>query len=299
VAVDASLAQMPAEAGGLEDALFSPVREQAEVMIGWARSAEALAAEHHVLEERAMSDGMELMRLLVQAHLELRALREQHRDDVTDADGDTRVTCEDGQERGRVMIFGDVTASRKAYRRKGKENLYPQDAELNWGPRCYSAGVERRIAEAIAVMPAERAAAQVSRMGAVTVGKRQAQETAEAYAVDFEGFYASRRPEPCPEGWAVLLSCDGSAFTVLPSARVCQILCARGLFPVRFRMFIRCLFFALSEMLLPVLSGGPAEPGIPCCSGADAARPGFLPVLLIPGAAALPVPGSPGGRPRL
>jgi len=218
VAVDASLAQMPAEAGGLEDALFSPVREQAEVMIGWARSAEALAAEHHVLEERAMSVGMELMRLLVLAHLELRARREQRRDDVTDADGDTRVTCEDGQERGRVMIFGDVTASRKAYRRKGKENLYPQDAELNWGPRCYSAGVERRIAEAIAVMPAERAAAQVSRMGAVTVGKRQAQETAEAYAVDFEGFYASRRPEPCPEGWAVLLSCDGSAFTVLPSA---------------------------------------------------------------------------------
>jgi hypothetical protein len=75
------------------------------------------------------------------------------------------VTCEDGQERGRVMIFVDVTASRKAYRRKGKETLYSQDAELNWGPRCYSAGVERRIAEAIAVMSAERAAAQVSRMG--------------------------------------------------------------------------------------------------------------------------------------
>jgi hypothetical protein len=101
VAVDASLAQIPAQAGELEDVLFSPVREQAEVMIAWARSGEALAAEHHVLEERAMSDGMNLMRLLVQAHLELRALREQRRDDVTDAAGDRRVTCEDGQERGR------------------------------------------------------------------------------------------------------------------------------------------------------------------------------------------------------
>ena len=29
-------------------------------------------------------------------------------------------------------------------------DLYPQDAELNWGPRCYSAGIERRLAEAIA-----------------------------------------------------------------------------------------------------------------------------------------------------
>jgi len=54
-------------------------------------------------------------------------------------------------------------------------------------------------------------------------------------------------------------------------------------------MFIRCLFFALSDVLLPVLSGGPADPGIPCRSGADAARPGFLPVLLIPGTAALSV----------
>ncbi len=68
------------------------------------------------------------------------------------------------------------------------------------------------------MVPAERAAAQVSRAGAVTVGKRQAEETAEAYAADFEGYYAARLPEPCAAGWAVLLTCDGSAFTVLPSA---------------------------------------------------------------------------------
>jgi hypothetical protein len=116
------------------------------------------------------------------------------------------------------MIFGEVVTSRAAYRRRGKENLYPQDRELNWLPRMYSAGVERRIAEAIAVVPAERAAAQVSAQGAVTIGKRQAEETAVAVAADFEGYYAARRPQPRPEGWAVLLTCDGSAFPVLPSA---------------------------------------------------------------------------------
>jgi hypothetical protein len=52
-------------------------------------------------------------------------------------------------------------------------------------------------------------------------------------------------------------------------------------------MFIRCLFFALSDVPLPVLSGGPAEPGIPCRSGADAACPGYRAVLLIRGAAVL------------
>ena len=226
MAVDASMAHsLPggaaggkAEAADLEDGLFSAVREHSELMITWAKSAEALALEHGQLEERAMADGLELMRLLAQAHMSLRAAREQRRDGVTDADGDVRAVTEDGQEHTRVMIFGPVRTSRIAYRTRGKENLYPQDAELNWGPRCYSAGLERRIAEAIAVMPAERAAAQVSRMGAVTVGKRQAEETAEAYAADFEGFYAARRPEPCPDDQAVLLTCDGSALTVLPAA---------------------------------------------------------------------------------
>jgi hypothetical protein len=67
---------------------------------------------------------------------------------------------------------------------------------------------------------------------------------------------------------------------------VCQILCARGLFAVRFRMFIRCLFFALSDVLLPGLRPALTESGLPSCSGADAACPGYRAVLLIPGAAA-------------
>jgi hypothetical protein len=221
VAVDASIAHIRPggePAAGPEEALFGPFREQVESMIGWARSDEALGADHHVLEERALKDGMEAVRRLMQGSLDLRALREQRRDDVTDRDGDVRGTAERGRERARVMIFGEVLTSRTGYRKKGKPDLYPQDAELGWGPRCYSAGVEKPIAEAIALAPAGRAAAQVSAAGAVTVGKRQAEEIAAAFAADFGGFYASRLPGPCPPDWAVLLTCDGSAFTVLPGA---------------------------------------------------------------------------------
>ena len=67
---------------------------------------------------------------------------------------------------------------------------------------------------------------------------------------------------------------------------VSDILCA-GFFPVRYQMFIRYPFFALSDVLVPVLFSGSGEPDFPCCSGADAACPGFLPVVLVPGAAAL------------
>jgi len=221
--VDASIAHdggagEAAGHGDAEEALFAAVRAHAEVVIAWAGSEQSLALEHEQLEKQAMDAGFEFMRLLTQAHLDLRAAREQRRGDVTDADGDVRATCEDGHERTRVMIYGPVRTSRIAYRKKGKENLYPQDAELNWGEQSYSAGIIRRNAKAVAVAPFGQAAQQVSAQGAIHLGKRQSEELAIAVTSDFEGFYASRRPEPRDPGTGVLLTADGSAFAVLPGA---------------------------------------------------------------------------------
>ena len=177
VAVGASIAheRVAGEAAGHEDAeeaLFAAARAHAEAMIAWAGSEQSLALEHEQLESETMKAGFEFMRLLTQAHLDLRAARERRRDDVTDADGDARTICEDGHERVRVMMYGPVTTSRIAYRKKGKENLYPQDAELNWGQQSYSAGIIGRNAEAVATAPFGQAAAQVSAQGAIHLGKR-------------------------------------------------------------------------------------------------------------------------------
>ena len=87
MAVDASIAYFPPGlaaggqpgAGDLEDALFSAVREHAESMICWAKSGEALALEHDQLEEKTLAGGYELMRVLAESHMALRAAREQRR----------------------------------------------------------------------------------------------------------------------------------------------------------------------------------------------------------------------------
>ena len=223
MAVDASIAheRVAGEATGHEDAeaaLFAAVRGHAEAVIAWTGSEQALGLEHEELQKQAMQAGFESMRLLTQAHLDLRTAREQRRADVADADGDVRVTCEDGHERTRVMIYGPVRTSRIAYRKQGKENLYPQDAELNWGEQAYSAGIIRRNAEAVAAAPFGQAAAQVSAQGAIHLGKRQSEELAIAAVADFGAFYASRRPAPCDPATGLLLTADGSAFPVLPGA---------------------------------------------------------------------------------
>lgn len=207
-----------AGAADSEDALFTGVRGHADAMIAWAGSPEALALDNGRLESRVMRDGLEFMRLLTQAHLDLRGAREQPRTDVTDAGGDARTRCEDGHERTRVMIYGRVRTTRIAYRRRGKENLYPQDAELNWGEHAYSAGIVARNAGAVAAGPFEQAAEQVSAQGAIRLGKRQCEQLAIAAACDFDAFYASRLPQPSEAGTGLLLTADGSAFPVLPGA---------------------------------------------------------------------------------
>jgi len=199
VAVDASFAHDHVAgrddgdtwAADSEEALFAGVRGHAEAMIAWAGSPEALALDNGQLESRAMRDGLEFMRLLTQAHLDLRAAREQPRHDVTDAGGNARTSSEDGHERTRVMIYGPVRTTRIAYRRRGKENLYPQDAELNWGEHAYSAGIVARNAGAVAAGPFEQAAEQVSAQGAIRLGKRQCEQLAIAAAGDFHAFYGS------------------------------------------------------------------------------------------------------------
>jgi len=206
-------------AADLEDALFAGVRQHLESMIGWARSEEALALEHDQFEGKTLAGGFEVMRLFTEAHMAVRTAREQRRADVLDADGDRRSSAETGQEHTRIMVYGPVRTSRIAYKRHRKPNLYPQDQELNWAAvHFYSAGVVKRVAREAASVPFEQAAAQVSAAGAITIGKRQAEELAVGAVADFEAFYAARRPGPCPAGTGLLITADGSAFPVLPGA---------------------------------------------------------------------------------
>jgi hypothetical protein len=181
------------DAATAEDGMFALVRELTESQIAWARSDEAQGLEHGVLEEHVLGQGFEWMRLLTQGYLRVRAAREQRRTDVTDADGDARVSAVAGQEHTRTMVSGDVVTERIAYKRHRKPALFPQDADLNWPARHgYPAGVVRRVASMITGASAERTAAQISAATAITLGKRQVEELAVGAAADFGAFYAAR-----------------------------------------------------------------------------------------------------------
>ena len=68
-----------------DHASFSTSRTRFEQVCSFLGDQEAAGLTHSELEQRLTVDARELVRLLYQDHLDLRAVREQRRDDVVDA----------------------------------------------------------------------------------------------------------------------------------------------------------------------------------------------------------------------
>ncbi|MGH9028624.1 MAG: hypothetical protein ACRDV4_03305 [Acidimicrobiales bacterium] len=112
-------------------------------------------------------DGFELLRQLFQDHLDLRAEREGHLEEVVGADGITRTYAEEDHQRPLVTIFGELSVRRLAYRRKKAANLHPADAGLNLPQESYSHGLRAVAATEAARGSLEEAVAAIARATAV------------------------------------------------------------------------------------------------------------------------------------
>lgn len=139
---------LPAVLSSVEDNPSSFARSRAcfEEIVDWTRDDEAAGLTHGELEERLTVKGRELLRTLLQDHLDLRAHRETRLEKVVGADGVARNNVEDGHGRALRSVFGTVAVTRLAYRRKGHANLHPADLALNLPPERHSPGLRRLAA---------------------------------------------------------------------------------------------------------------------------------------------------------
>src|SRR6516225_6940409 len=119
--------------------------------------------------------GRELMRKLLQAHLDLRRPG-QAVEPVRDAAG-TTLTPTPVHGRRVESIFGTVEVARTGYGAEGAPSLHPLDGALNLPREKYSLEVRRRVAA----------------FTGAHVPKRQFEQLVIRAAQDFEGFYADRQ----------------------------------------------------------------------------------------------------------
>ena len=107
-------------------------------------SEEAYQVKHSDLERQLEGMGRELMRKLLQAHLDLRQPGKAI-EPVREAGG-TPLTPTPAHTRSLESIFGTVEVTRTGYRGEDKPSLHPLDGALNLPPEKYSLEVRRRVA---------------------------------------------------------------------------------------------------------------------------------------------------------
>jgi len=184
-------------------------------MLGEERTGEF---EHSELEARLDTQGRQLLRQLLQDHLDLRAEREERLPTVRDADQVAHTAVEAGHRRALATIFGKVDVTRLAYRARGAGNLYPADALLNLPAERHSHGLRQLAAIEASRGSFDDTGQAIQRATGQQIGKRQIENLAARAAADFDAFYAIRQPPAGATGDVLVLSCDGKGVVMRPDA---------------------------------------------------------------------------------
>ncbi|MER5549108.1 ISKra4 family transposase [Streptomyces sp. NPDC002589] len=179
---------------------------------------------HAELEEHLDAAGRELLRLLLQDHLDLRARQEEHQvragadPAVTGPEGRARPWREAGHSRWLATMFGTVRVTRIAHRGPGLGNVHPADQALSLPAGRHSTGL-RRLAVTEAVRGSfDQAHDAVTRRCGNVLGKRRLEELVVAAAVDVDDFYRTVIPVPCSREMPLVLQVDGKGVVMRPKA---------------------------------------------------------------------------------
>ena len=202
---------------------FVAARTCFETLVNDLAGPAAAALVHHDLEDLLDTRGRELLRQLLQDHLDLRALREERAlrmrpGPVTDTWGRLRTQVETGHHRALATVFGTVTVCRCALRSRAARNCYPADTALSLPRGRHSHGL-RRLAAIEAVRGSfDAASASITRRCGKVAGKRQIEQLVAAAATDVEAFYRARVPVPATAEVLLVLSVDGKGIVMRPDA---------------------------------------------------------------------------------
>jgi hypothetical protein len=195
--------------------VFAMAREKLEELIRYLQSAASREATHSELEDVLKGQGLQLLRMLYQAHLDDRGPGTAA-GPVKGADGVQREQ-ERLHERGLSTLFGEVRVRRIGYGAKGADSLHPLDAELNLPGEEYSLGLRRKAAEQAATVSFDETVSYLGRETGKDVGKRQVEELVRRAAEDFDAFYATRSPgAKAGTGSLLVISSDGKGVVMLP-----------------------------------------------------------------------------------
>jgi len=189
---------------------YDQARENFEHIVGYLDSDEASSMTHSELERELEKKGRELMRIMLQEHLNNRSPG-QCNQPVKGTDGIDRSQVR-LQERNLETVFGTVSVERAGYGKEGVSSLHPLDAELNMPHERYSLELRRRVAEEAAKTSFDETVESIGKNTGGHVPKRQIEELVRRAAQDFDAFYEMRTANSTVDqrtGSVLVTSVDG------------------------------------------------------------------------------------------
>ena len=195
---------------------FAPADQAYEKMTTFL-CGEASQLSHSDLERQLGAMGQDLLRKLMQAHLEMRQPG-QAQEPVRDAAGTTLKPTQ-VHTRSLETVFGTVEVGRTGYSAAGKKSsLHPLDAALNLPDEKYSLEVRRRVAIEASKASFDEGVETLEKFTGAHVPKRQFEQLTIRAARDFEAFYAERQKSACADQQTdsiLVLTVDGKGVTML------------------------------------------------------------------------------------
>ena len=195
---------------------YEQSRQEFEEIVGRLDSEEVRSMTHSEIERKLEQMGRELMRKMLQEHLESRGPGESA-PPLKGSDGVERPRVR-LQERALETIFGTVSVERAGYGQEGSRSLHPLDAELNLPQKKYSLELSRRVAEEAAKSSFDETLESLGKITGGHVPKRQMEELVRLAARDFDAFYETRQRQPAvveAQGAILVISVDGKGVVML------------------------------------------------------------------------------------
>jgi hypothetical protein len=179
----------------------------------WLYSHTSAAHKLHVVEGEQARRGREVLRLMLQAHIDSRGDGDVGQGLLVQGGGSSPpIAYRHKRLRARrlITLFGPVGIRRMEYSSPGHRNLYPLDAVLGLPARSYSYEIQRRLVKAAVKGPFEEAIEEVAEATGAHLPKRTAEQIVADACVDFESFYTRRtlRLDPA-SGPLLVASVDG------------------------------------------------------------------------------------------
>ena len=116
--------------------LFVAATEKYEKLKVRLCEPDTLDLGHDEVERIIRDDGRDILREMLQAHLDLRSFSEVV-EPVVGADEEERTHRRDGTDRELTSVLGNVTATRTRYEGRYLSSLHPVDSDLQLPPEQY------------------------------------------------------------------------------------------------------------------------------------------------------------------